>query len=170
MIFLEKCRQVLNIRHCPCLEAMEACTHKFRFVSVQWKNKLASAICVYCALNIHGCVSAFTHLHSAGSLLLPLLLLVFSFFSHLVSSVFQFGATLSFFLFNEFVCFCILQELCLNESEFKAILSERNKFDSMGWYLSYPFSIGDWTICIVVLFDYLESNSNIPWADQIYLR
>lgn len=53
--------------------------YKLRFVSVQWQNKLASAMCVYCALNIHGRGSAFTHFHSAYLLLLRLSLFLFAF-------------------------------------------------------------------------------------------
>lgn len=73
----------------------------------------------------------------------------------------------------------MMQELCSKESEFKAILfslcyfhacvSERKKFGPMGWNLSYPFSIGDLTISAYVLFNYLEANRNVPWADLRYL-
>lgn len=72
-----------------------------------------------------------------------------------------------------------MQDVCSKESEFKAILfslcyfhacvSERRKFGPQGWNLSYPFSIGDLTISVYVLFNYLEGNRNIPWADLKYL-
>lgn len=71
------------------------------------------------------------------------------------------------------------QELCSRESDFKAILFslcyfhavvvERRKFGPQGWNLSYPFNIGDLTISVYVLFNYLESNRNIPWDDLRYL-
>lgn len=49
------------------------------------------------------------------------------------------------------------------------MVCERRKFGSQGWNLSYPFSIGDLTISVYVLFNYLESNRNIPWDDLRYL-
>lgn len=75
--------------------------------------------------------------------------------------------------------FVLLQELCSKEGEFKAILfslcyfhacvCERRKFGPQGWNLQYPFSIGDLTISVYVLFNYLEGNRNIPWDDLRYL-
>lgn len=77
------------------------------------------------------------------------------------------------------IYFMNFQELCSKESEFKAILfslcyfhacvCNRKKFGPQGWNISYPFSIGDLTISVYVLFNYLESNRNIPWADLRYL-
>ncbi|XP_071446269.1 dynein beta chain, ciliary-like [Hetaerina americana] len=70
-------------------------------------------------------------------------------------------------------------EMCSKEAEFKAILfslcyfhavvAERRKFGSQGWNRSYPFNIGDLTICVNVLFNYLESCSKVPWEDLRYL-
>lgn len=70
-------------------------------------------------------------------------------------------------------------ELCTKETEFKAILfalcyfhavvAERRKFGAQGWNLIYPFNIGDLTISVYVLFNYLEGNRNIPWDDLRYL-
>lgn len=70
-------------------------------------------------------------------------------------------------------------EHCTKETEFKSILfalcyfhavvSERRKFGSQGWNLQYPFNIGDLTISVYVLFNYLEGNKNIPWDDLRYL-
>lgn len=85
----------------------------------------------------------------------------------------------SFFLSHLLSIFCCFlsphQELCSKEAEFKAILfslcyfhacvCERRKFGAQGWNLSYPFSIGDLTISVYVLFNYLEANRNIPWDD-----
>lgn len=75
--------------------------------------------------------------------------------------------------------FTLPQELCSKESEFKTILfslcyfhacvCERRKFGPQGWNISYPFSIGDLTISVYVLFNYLEGNRNIPWDDLRYL-
>lgn len=80
-------------------------------------------------------------------------------------------------LINSF--FIVRQELCSKESEFKAILfslcyfhacvCERRKFGPQGWNISYPFSIGDLTISVYVLFNYLEGNRNIPWDDLRFL-
>lgn len=66
-------------------------------------------------------------------------------------------------------------ELCSKEAEFKAILfslcyfhacvCERRKFGAQGWNLSYPFNIGDLTISVYVLFNYLEGNRVVPWDD-----
>lgn len=52
---------------------------------------------------------------------------------------------------------------------FHACVCERRKFGSQGWNLSYPFSVGDLTISVYVLFNYLEANRNIPWDDLRYL-
>ncbi|XP_047352693.1 dynein beta chain, ciliary-like [Vespa velutina] len=65
------------------------------------------------------------------------------------------------------------------ETEFKAILfalcyyhavvNERKKFGAQGWNKSYPFSVGDLTISISVLLNYLENNIKVPWEDLRYL-
>lgn len=70
-------------------------------------------------------------------------------------------------------------EICSKESEFKAILfslcyfhavvAERRKFGSQGWNMIYPFNIGDLTISVYVLFNYLEGNKSVPWEDLRYL-
>lgn len=33
----------------------------------------------------------------------------------------------------------------------------------------YPFNFGDLTICVYVLFNYLEANPRVPWEDLRYL-
>ncbi|KAF5280421.1 hypothetical protein FQR65_LT03230 [Abscondita terminalis] len=70
-------------------------------------------------------------------------------------------------------------EMCTKETEFKGILfalcyfhavvAERRKFGPQGWNRRYPFNIGDLTISVNVLYNYLESNSKIPWDDLRYL-
>lgn len=70
-------------------------------------------------------------------------------------------------------------EMCSKETEFKAILfslcyfhavvAERRKFGPQGWNRSYPFNVGDLTISVYVLFNYLESNTRVPWEDLRYL-
>ncbi|XP_029461663.1 dynein heavy chain 11, axonemal-like isoform X2 [Rhinatrema bivittatum] len=70
-------------------------------------------------------------------------------------------------------------DLCTREQEFKTILfslcyfhacvTERRKFGSQGWNKQYPFSIGDLTISVSVLFNYLEANAQVPWEDLRYL-
>ncbi|XP_058249288.1 dynein axonemal heavy chain 11 [Hemibagrus wyckioides] len=70
-------------------------------------------------------------------------------------------------------------EMCSHEQEFKALLfslcyfhacvSERRKFGSQGWNRCYPFNIGDLTVSINVLYNYLEVNSKVPWEDLCYL-
>lgn len=71
-------------------------------------------------------------------------------------------------------------EMCTKEAEFKAILfslcyfhasiQERSKFGAQGWNRSYPFNVGDLTICVNVLFNYLDGSSGeIPWEDLRYL-
>ncbi|KAL1129229.1 hypothetical protein AAG570_013758 [Ranatra chinensis] len=70
-------------------------------------------------------------------------------------------------------------EMCSKEAEFKAILfslcyfhavvAERRKFGAQGWNRSYPFNVGDLTISVSVLYNYLESNSKVPWEDLRYL-
>lgn len=158
---------------------METRTYKFRFVSVQWKNKLSSAICVYCTLNIHGRVSAFTHFHSACFLLLALLGFFLGFSScfvcfsfNLVLPRLSFSATHSCarssyrnhaptkkWIQSSSIALVLLPCLCIGTE----------KFGPIGWNWSNPFSISDFTICIVVLFIYLKSNRNIPGADLRYL-
>ncbi|XP_070067151.1 dynein beta chain, ciliary [Drosophila virilis] len=70
-------------------------------------------------------------------------------------------------------------EMCSKETEFKAILfslcyfhavvAERRKFGPQGWNRSYPFNVGDLTISVYVLFNYLEANTRVPWEDLRYL-
>ena len=70
-------------------------------------------------------------------------------------------------------------ESCSRESEFKSILQslcyfhavvcERRKFGPQGWNRPYPFNVGDLTICVNVLHNYLEANSKVPWDDLRYL-
>ncbi|KAI8033161.1 hypothetical protein M5D96_014083, partial [Drosophila gunungcola] len=60
-------------------------------------------------------------------------------------------------------------EMCSKETEFKAILfslcyfhavvAERRKFGPQGWNRSYPFNVGDLTISVYVLYNYLEANT-----------
>ena len=49
----------------------------------------------------------------------------------------------------------LLQSLCY----FHAVLSERKKFGPQGWNRPYPFNVGDLTISVNVLFNYLEANT-----------
>lgn len=66
-------------------------------------------------------------------------------------------------------------EMCTKEPEFKAILfslcyfhavvAERRKFGPQGWNKVYPFNVGDLTISVYVLYNYLEANSRVPWED-----
>jgi dynein heavy chain, axonemal len=70
-------------------------------------------------------------------------------------------------------------EMCSKESEFKAVLfalcyfhavvAERRKFGPQGWNRNYPFNVGDLTISVYVLYNYLEGNSKVPWEDLRYL-
>lgn len=70
-------------------------------------------------------------------------------------------------------------EMSTKESEFKAILfslcyfhasvQERSKFGAQGWNRSYPFNVGDLTISVNVLYNYLEANNRVPWEDLRYL-
>ncbi|XP_037074053.1 dynein beta chain, ciliary-like [Pollicipes pollicipes] len=70
-------------------------------------------------------------------------------------------------------------EMCTKEAEFKSILfslcyfhavvAERRKFGPQGWNRPYPFNVGDLTISVNVLFNYLEANSKVPWEDLRYL-
>lgn len=70
-------------------------------------------------------------------------------------------------------------EMCSKESEFKAVLfalcyfhavvAERRKFGPQGWNRNYPFNVGDLTISVYVLYNYLENNSKVPWEDLRYL-
>lgn len=62
-------------------------------------------------------------------------------------------------------------EMCSKETEFKAVLfaccyfhavvAERRKFGPQGWNRSYPFNVGDLTISINVLYNYLENNPKV---------
>ncbi|KAM4626866.1 dynein axonemal heavy chain 11-like [Discoglossus pictus] len=68
---------------------------------------------------------------------------------------------------------------CTREQEFKSILfslcyfhacvAERRKFGPQGWNRKYPFNIGDLTISVSVLYNYLEANAQVPWEDLKYL-
>ncbi|KAK2835022.1 hypothetical protein Q5P01_015506 [Channa striata] len=70
-------------------------------------------------------------------------------------------------------------EMCGRENEFKSILfalcyfhavvAERRKFGPQGWNRSYPFNVGDLTISINVLYNYLEANPKVPYDDLRYL-
>lgn len=70
-------------------------------------------------------------------------------------------------------------EMCTKETEFKSILFalcyfhsillERRKFGAPGWNQKYPFSNGDLTISVYVLYNYLENNRFVPWEDLRYL-
>lgn len=70
-------------------------------------------------------------------------------------------------------------EMCSKEAEFKAILfslcyfhavvAERRKFGPQGWNRNYPFNVGDLTISVNVLYNYLENNNKVPWEDLRYL-
>lgn len=70
-------------------------------------------------------------------------------------------------------------EMCSKETEFKSILfalcyfhavvAERRKFGPQGWNRMYPFNLGDLTISVMVLYNYLESSNKIPWEDLRYL-
>ncbi|XP_062234716.1 dynein axonemal heavy chain 9-like [Platichthys flesus] len=70
-------------------------------------------------------------------------------------------------------------EMCAQENEFKSILfavcyfhavvAERSKFGPQGWNRSYPFNVGDLTISINVLYNYLEANPKVPFDDLRYL-
>ncbi|KAL1493068.1 hypothetical protein ABEB36_011203 [Hypothenemus hampei] len=70
-------------------------------------------------------------------------------------------------------------EQCSKEAEFKVILfslcyfhavvAERRKFGPQGWNKIYPFNVGDLTISVFVLYNYLEANTKVPWEDLRYL-
>ncbi|GAB1597647.1 dynein beta chain, ciliary isoform X1, partial [Argonauta hians] len=70
-------------------------------------------------------------------------------------------------------------EMCARETEFKSILfvlcyfhavvQERRKFGPQGWNRIYPFNVGDLTISVNVLYNYLEANNKVPWEDLRYL-
>ncbi|KAL0221332.1 hypothetical protein RCL1_001186 [Eukaryota sp. TZLM3-RCL] len=64
---------------------------------------------------------------------------------------------------NEFKS--ILFALCF----FHAVILERRKFGPLGWNIPYPFNLGDLTVCADVLFNQLEGNLLIPWADLQYI-
>ncbi|KAK9886617.1 hypothetical protein WA026_017539 [Henosepilachna vigintioctopunctata] len=64
-------------------------------------------------------------------------------------------------------------EMCTKEAEFKAFLfslcyfhavvAERRKFGPQGWNRNYPFNIGDLTISVNVLYNYLENNNKVSF-------
>ena len=88
--------------------------------------------------------------------------------------------------------------MCSKEAEFKqilfglcyfhAVVAERRKFGPQGWNRIYPFNVGqsrilvqitkneyiliklgDLTISMNVLYNYLEANTRVPWEDLRYL-
>ncbi|XP_022909837.1 dynein beta chain, ciliary-like [Onthophagus taurus] len=59
----------------------------------------------------------------------------------------------------------ILFSLCY----FHAVVAERRKFGPQGWNRNYPFNVGDLTISVNVLYNYLENNARVPWEDLRYL-
>ncbi|NWT76107.1 DYH9 protein, partial [Prunella himalayana] len=70
-------------------------------------------------------------------------------------------------------------EMCSQEKEFRSILfalcyfhavvAERRKFGPQGWNRPYPFSTGDLTISVSVLYNYLQASSKVPYDDLRYL-
>ncbi|NWH40581.1 DYH9 protein, partial [Chloropsis hardwickii] len=70
-------------------------------------------------------------------------------------------------------------EMCSQEKEFRSILfalcyfhavvAERRKFGAQGWNRPYPFSTGDLTISVNVLYNYLQASSKVPYDDLRYL-
>ncbi|XP_069504355.1 dynein axonemal heavy chain 11 [Ambystoma mexicanum] len=70
-------------------------------------------------------------------------------------------------------------EMGTREHEFKSILfslcyfhacvAGRMKFGPQGWNRRYPFNNGDLGICVNVLYNYLEANTEVPWEDLRYL-
>ncbi|KAJ3220317.1 hypothetical protein HK099_004389 [Clydaea vesicula] len=52
---------------------------------------------------------------------------------------------------------------------FHAVVLERRKFGTQGWNKGYPFSTGDLTISVDVLYNYLETFSKVPWVDLRYI-
>lgn len=70
-------------------------------------------------------------------------------------------------------------ERCSKEAEFRSILFalcyfhavvlERRKFGTQGWNKPYPFSTGDLTISVDVLYNYLETFPKVPWVDLRYI-
>ncbi|NXQ15458.1 DYH9 protein, partial [Peucedramus taeniatus] len=70
-------------------------------------------------------------------------------------------------------------EMCSQEKEFRSILfalcyfhavvAERRKFGPQGWNRPYPFSTGDLTISVNVLYNYLQASSKVPYDDLCYL-
>ncbi|KAL4716976.1 hypothetical protein ACJJTC_012787 [Scirpophaga incertulas] len=70
-------------------------------------------------------------------------------------------------------------DMCGKEAEFKgiifalcyfhAVVAERRKFGPQGWNKIYPFNVGDLTISVFVLYNYLEANEVVPWEDLRYL-
>ena len=69
-------------------------------------------------------------------------------------------------------------EMCSREVEFKSILfalcyfhavvAERRKFGAQGWNRPYPFNVGDLTISVNVLYNYLESNTKVSRSSRRY--
>ncbi|KAJ8974477.1 hypothetical protein NQ317_016131 [Molorchus minor] len=53
----------------------------------------------------------------------------------------------------------ILFALCY----FHAVVAERRKFGPQGWNRNYPFNVGDLTISVNVLYNYLENNQRVSF-------
>ena len=70
-------------------------------------------------------------------------------------------------------------EMSARENEFRrilfalvyhhAVILERRKFGPIGWNVNYPFNKGDLAASMMVLYNYLEANSIVPWNDLRYL-
>lgn len=78
---------------------------------------------------------------------------------------------------NSLIALPSLQDIldqCSREQEFKTILfslcyfhacvAERRKFGPQGWNRKYPFSTGDLTISVNVLYNYLEANAQVGFV------
>ena len=69
--------------------------------------------------------------------------------------------------------------MCSREVEFKSILfalcyfhavvAERRKFGAQGWNRPYPFNVGDLTISVNVLYNYLESNTKVSFKSAVFV-
>ena len=70
--------------------------------------------------------------------------------------------------------------MCSRENEFKsilfslvyfhAVLIERRKFGPQGWNRPYPFTTGDLTISVNVLFNYLEANAKVNYKRSYSIK
>ena len=52
---------------------------------------------------------------------------------------------------------------------FHAIILERKKFGPQGWNVKYDFNTGDLGGSCLVVVNYLEANTKVPWADMRYI-